>query len=84
MPCPAAVPHRRAPYLPVGILISPTPVEEAPLWRPPLPVPHPAPLSYLLLNAEAAVDTLRRYYAGLLRPGELDVDDFQAGERGQG
>eukprot|EP00198_Chlamydomonas_reinhardtii_P009222 XP_001698559.1 predicted protein [Chlamydomonas reinhardtii] len=62
----------------MGILISPTPVEEAPLWRPPLPVPHPAPLSYLLLNAEAAVDTLRRYYAGLLRPGELDVDDFQA------
>ncbi|KAG2433259.1 hypothetical protein HXX76_008327 [Chlamydomonas incerta] len=62
----------------MGILITPVPVEEAPLWRPPLPVPHPAPPSYLLLNAEAAVGQLQRYYGGQLARGELSVEDFRA------
>ncbi|KAG2449453.1 hypothetical protein HYH02_005600 [Chlamydomonas schloesseri] len=60
----------------MGILISPLPVEEAPQWRPPLPVPHPPPALLLLLNAEAAVERLRRYYAGSLAPGELSVEEF--------
>ncbi|KAG2430001.1 hypothetical protein HYH02_013829 [Chlamydomonas schloesseri] len=44
---------------PMGILITPTLVEYAAAWRPPLQVPHPPPSAYKLLNAHYAADALR-------------------------
>ncbi|PNW80071.1 hypothetical protein CHLRE_08g376720v5 [Chlamydomonas reinhardtii] len=44
---------------PMGIMITPTLVEYAAEWRPPLQVPHPPPRSYKLMNAHYAADALR-------------------------
>lgn len=40
-------------------MITPTLVEYAAEWRPPLQVPHPPPRSYKLMNAHYAADALR-------------------------
>ncbi|KAG2426519.1 hypothetical protein HXX76_011746 [Chlamydomonas incerta] len=44
---------------PMGIMITPTLVEYAAEWRPPLLVPHPPPRAYKLMNAHYAADALR-------------------------